>query len=164
VVLKAIGETKLRSQEVVLKIIGNGQYEARLRELVQEMELEDKVAFVGYVEDKDKYLYYSAADLFIYPELTSPAFGLVAAEAMACATTVISTNHEATKEVIGDEDYLFKVHDSNELACKITTFLNQSDKQQENIAKKFYDRQKRLFAYSRMIQNTMDIYKIVIRG
>lgn len=55
---------------------------------------------VPYINDeKQLALYYSAADLFIYPS-QAEVFGLVIAEAMACETPVIAFNNSAIPELV----------------------------------------------------------------
>lgn len=89
----------------------------------------NRVHFPGLIPEADRALYYSAADLFIYPELSDPAFGLVAAEAMACGTPVVGSEAGAIPEVVGDCGFLFPRGDvralRNEIreALKIPTLL-----------------------------------------
>lgn len=52
--------------------------------------------------DDHRALYYNAANVLIYPELTQAAFGLVGADALACGIPVISARHGAIPEVLGE--------------------------------------------------------------
>lgn len=65
-----------------------------------------------------------AADLFLYPDLTQPAFGLVGAEALACGVPVIGARHGAIPEVLGEEETLFAPGDAKDLREKIATALD----------------------------------------
>ncbi|QGG55273.1 glycosyltransferase family 4 protein [Paenibacillus sp. B01] len=161
VVLESLKILDQKRNDIVLVIVGKGPFEDELKKIVEKMRL-DNVVFAGFVHDSDKYLYYSAADLFIYPELTSPAFGLVAAEAMACGTAVISSDHEATREVIGDQSFLFTPSNHEELAMLIDDYFSKSDSEKENIINNFNLRQKKLFSYERMISDTEELYKKII--
>jgi len=57
------------------------------------MGLEEKVAFVGRVEEEDIAAYYHASDVFVLPSVeNTEAYGIVQLEAMACGKPVISTD------------------------------------------------------------------------
>ena len=69
----------------------NGDRELdRVKQLVRERDLEDKIDFVGQVDHKELPLYYNAADVCVVPSYYE-SFGLVALEAMACGTPVVAT-------------------------------------------------------------------------
>ncbi len=55
----------------------------------------------GYVPDEDVPLFYSAAEVFIYPSLFE-GFGLPVVEAMACGVPVITSRGSSLEEVAGD--------------------------------------------------------------
>jgi glycosyltransferase involved in cell wall biosynthesis len=81
-----------RVDEVDLEflIAGEGRYEDRLRELVAERGLSDRVTFLGRVKEEELPLRYSSADVFCLTSMEG--FGLVLLEAMACGTPVIATD------------------------------------------------------------------------
>jgi len=62
----------------------------RLRNIVQELKLEETVEFVGRVDHEDLPFYYSAADVCVVPSFYE-SFGLAALESMACGTPVIAS-------------------------------------------------------------------------
>jgi len=59
---------------------------------------------IEYMFDKDLSMYYSGADLFIFPSLYE-GFGLPPIEAMACGCPVIVSNVASLPEVCGDAAY-----------------------------------------------------------
>ncbi|MGE3272063.1 MAG: glycosyltransferase, partial [Chloroflexota bacterium] len=63
---------------------------ARIREIVQELNLGDTVRFVGAVEQARLADFYRAADVTVMPS-TYESFGLVAVESMACGTPVVAS-------------------------------------------------------------------------
>lgn len=74
-----------------LLLVGTGPLKAELEAEVQANNLQDRVVFLGGVEDINPY--YHAADLFVLPAVArSEAFGIVQIEAMACRKPVINTN------------------------------------------------------------------------
>lgn len=63
-----------------------------LKDLVAELDLQDQVAFGGFIDDEDLPDYYRAADCFALSSRYEP-FGMTAIEAMACGTPTVVTSH-----------------------------------------------------------------------
>lgn len=74
----------------VLLLGGQGPLTSILKKQVEELNLEEKVKFLGSIEEADLPAYYHAADVFCLPSIKpSEAYGLVQLEAMACKKPVI---------------------------------------------------------------------------
>ena len=103
VVLKA-----LQNVNAKLIIAGRGPAERKLKNLRKKLGLQKKVSFEGYVPEKLKPLYYSAANAFVIAS-TSETQAVVVAEAMACGTPVVGANSLAIPEIVSDgkNGYLF---------------------------------------------------------
>ena len=90
---------------VKLVIVGHGPYAETLKDLVDSLELSDKVIFTGSVENEQTAYYYKAADFFISAS-TSETQGLTYLEAMAAGTRVLAAKNpylaEVTKSAIRD--------------------------------------------------------------
>ncbi len=69
---------------------GDDAYLASLRRLCTELNLDDRVSFVGLVTGDLKLSLYQACDLFVLPT-SQENFGFVFPEALACETPVITT-------------------------------------------------------------------------
>lgn len=69
------------------------------RELSQRLGIGDQVTFAGRIPQQILPMYYSAADLMVFPSLYE-SFGLVALESLACGTPVVSTPVGALEHVI----------------------------------------------------------------
>lgn len=88
---------------------------------VTELSLQDKVQFIGFVEDEDLPYLYSAASLTIY--LSSyEGFGLPPLESLACGTKVIAGDNSSLKETI-DPIFLVDVKDQNKVLKKMKYLL-----------------------------------------
>ena len=98
-----------------LLMVGDGPESESAEQQVKELEIEDKVLFLGNSNEIDKILCFS--DLFILPS-TTESFGLAALEAMAANTPVISTNTGGLPEVNvhGETGFLSNVGDVNDMA------------------------------------------------
>lgn len=66
------------------------EYEAKVKERVKELGLEDQFIFTGALNDDEKWLAYARADLFVLPTY-SENFGIVVAEALWAGVPVITT-------------------------------------------------------------------------
>lgn len=66
-------------------------YAAKLRELIQSLNLADRILWTGPLFDADKLAALAAADLFVLPSL-SESFGNAAAEAVAAGVPVLLTD------------------------------------------------------------------------
>jgi glycosyltransferase involved in cell wall biosynthesis len=79
---------------------GKGWFYDSVFAQVQDLGVQDRVHFAGYVPEEEKPLWYNAATCFCYPSLYE-GFGLPPLEAMACGTPVITSNASSLPEVVG---------------------------------------------------------------
>ena len=97
----------LGARDATLVIVGepsgsHGEAEAaRLRALVDECDLNDRVRFVGSVAHEDLGDFYRAADVCVVPSHTE-SFGLVALEAAACGTPVVAASVGGLQSIVDD--------------------------------------------------------------
>lgn len=78
--------------EASLQLIGSGEEAARLRTLVAELRLQDRVTLAGRVDDAALEAAYAQADAFCLPSLDrAEAFGLVLLEAMRAALPIVAS-------------------------------------------------------------------------
>jgi len=150
---------RLRDLGITLLVAGDGSYRATLEQMAREKGLAN-VTFLGRVADEDLARYYAATDLFLYPELTQPAFGLVAAEAMAAGCAVIGSDHGAIPEVIGDAGRLFPPGDDGALAGEIRAFFESGNPDEASPAAR--NRVRERFALDRMIDETLQCYENIL--
>lgn len=104
--IKALKEVLLTYEpcDISLDFIGCGSSEYYLKSLIQELNLENKVNFLG-LKDRD-YVYSHLADydLLVQPSLYE-GFGLTIAEAMLAKVPVLVSNIEGPMEVINNGEY-----------------------------------------------------------
>ncbi len=91
--LKALKLVKKIIPDVKLIVGGKGTLLEYYRKMVVDADLAENVEFHGFIPDEKIVEYYSSANIFILPSISSKqeGFGIVVLEAMACKTPVIST-------------------------------------------------------------------------
>lgn len=78
--------------EAVLRIVGRGTDEARLRRLVDEVGVADSVVFEGSVDDARLSYLYARASFTVVPSVELEGFGLIALESLASGKAPIVTD------------------------------------------------------------------------
>ena len=100
----------------VLLMIGNisGDKEyPNFCKLVKELELEEIVKELGFVEDDELIALYSIGNVFFFPSLYE-GFGLTPLEAMACGCPVVSSSTSAMPEILNQAARYFNPTDVTE--------------------------------------------------
>lgn len=103
-------------------------YVRRVRQLANSVTREGKgkIHFTGYIDhDRDLPLWFQKASIFTGPSLFQEPFGLVNAEAMACATPVVGANRGGIPEVLGDAGRLVDPEDTASFAAALSLLLAQ---------------------------------------
>ncbi len=124
--LKALSRIHKIAPEIRLFVIGKGELRPYYEDLSRKLHIDDKVNFTGFVEEETLKKYYTLADLLVLPSITKlEGFGMVALEALAFGTPVISTDIAGVSEVLTKEKCGIVVESRNSvaLAKAIRTFL-----------------------------------------
>ena len=100
----------------------------RLRALVEQLGLRRVVKFVGPKEQEDLPLYYAAAEVCVVPSYAE-SFGMVAVEAMACATPVVASRVGGLRSTVvdGETGFLVPAHDAGQFAARIRQILESDE-------------------------------------
>jgi L-malate glycosyltransferase len=109
-------------EHVVLRLIGDGPDQARIRELVRDRDLQNQVQFLGERIELPQVL--READLFLLPS-ESESFGLAALEAMSCGVPIIASDVGGVPEVVSDGEtgLLAPVGDVTAMAAHVVRVL-----------------------------------------
>lgn len=94
--IRAVSAVSPELPNTTAMIVGEGQDRAALERLVQELGLQERIFFTGWVEPGEVVNYLAAGDMFVGPSRTSPegwveAQGLTFIESMLAGTPVIAT-------------------------------------------------------------------------
>lgn len=136
-----------------------GWYYDGLFELVSRLNLQDRVIFTGYVEEKDLPALYSGATAFLFPSLYE-GFGLPPLEAMASGTPVISSNTSSLPEVVGRAGILLPPKDEKLWAKNILKIVR--DKALARTLSELGPRTAAKFTWEETARKTVNVYKEVM--
>ena len=114
------------------------------------------IHYLGYLSDELVALFYSKADVFVYPSYYE-GFGLPVLEAMTLGTPVITSNTSSLPEVAGDAAILIDPNNLEQLAEAILQVVSDSQVRQK-LVHKGKERAK-LFSWERTAKETINAYK-----
>ncbi|GJL74759.1 TIGR04063 family PEP-CTERM/XrtA system glycosyltransferase [Nitrosomonas sp.] len=112
--IKATAALKNECPDLHLLLVGGGQAEKQLKELVSQLEISNQVTFTGRINHNEVMKYYSIIDLLVYPRLPMRLTNLVTPlkplEAMAMGRPCIASDVGGHRELIIDQEdgLLFK--------------------------------------------------------
>jgi len=101
---------EIKNPRVKLAILGDGPERKNLEDLANYLGLHDRVRFMGFVSEQEKFSFLNVSDLFALTSLHE-GFGIVFMEAMFCGKPIVCTNHG------GQTDFLF--HEQNALLLDV---------------------------------------------
>ncbi|MBZ9606359.1 glycosyltransferase family 4 protein [Clostridium estertheticum] len=100
----------------------------------QDLHIDDKVIFPGFISMTYIPFMYNACELFVYPSFYE-GFGLPPIEAMACGVPVIASNATSIPEIVKDSTLLVNPYDINSLSEKMYNVLLDNDLRQSLITR-----------------------------
>lgn len=117
-----------------LLIVGHGELEQELRELVESRGLEEVVLFAGGIVNALLPSYYATADIFIGPSVQvkggdTEGFGLTFVEAAMSGCLVVGTRVGGIEDIIqdGETGYLVPPADANAIAAIVVEVIGALD-------------------------------------
>lgn len=151
-----IRAVSLLNRDIFLLFVGSGHTMLRCENLAKEMNVKDRVLFLGYRSDISSIL--EIAEIGILSSHWE-GFGLSVVEYMAAGLPVLATNIDGLSSVVGREDLLFRVGNYKELAFKINKLLNNRSYYFD--IRNYCLRRATLFSIDRMIKEYVNIYNLI---
>lgn len=87
-----------------LDIVGEGEFEGALRKQIRQLDLEESVTLVGYLEGEALLRAYAEADVFVLPSW-SEGFPTVLAEAMDAGLPIVTTRIQGAVDYLVDGEH-----------------------------------------------------------
>ena len=123
--------TAVKNLPVKVLILGSGLQESKLKALTQELEIKDKILFLGHINHDEMIKYLKISDIFIRPS-RSEGLGVSFLEAMATGLPIIAPNVGGIPDFLKDQQTgLFcEVDNPADLVQKIKILLEDENKRQ----------------------------------
>ena len=131
-VLSAMDNLRSSYPDLHYAIVGRGPEESNLQGMVCKFGFDDRVHFVGYVDEFDLPDWYAASDIMVMPAAeikgSVEGYGLVFLEAGAAGLPVIGSRSGGIPEAIIENEtgFLVSPGDHEELALKISKLIDDS--------------------------------------
>lgn len=133
--ITAFSKIKLHCPKAKLVIAGSGALEAKLRQQVKDLNLQDSVVLTGFIAMG--FTYMRAFDCFVLSSVQE-AFGRVLLEAIIAKLPIIATAANGIPEVMGDIGMLIKPRDVEGLAEAMQTMYDYNDNQRHEEGERGY--------------------------
>ena len=133
--VQALGKLRLENKSIKFRLIicGRGPLEAKLKQAVKTLGLEDVTEFAGFVSEDIKPSYYASADLTVFPSSGGESFGIVLLEAMASGrSAVLAGNNPGYASVLAPQpELLFDVSSPNQLTKLLQDHMQNAELRQK---------------------------------
>lgn len=127
----------------------------RVRDLIRELGMTDRIRLLGFVSDDDLLHLYNACDLFVFPSYYE-GFGLPVLEAMACGRAVACSNTTAIPEVADGAAILFDPHSEEAIGRAMLDLIRDTELRirMERLGQQRHAQ----FSWSATASRTLDVY------
>ena len=140
-------------------------YVRQVHELANSVEqtCEGKIQFTGYIHhDRDLPSWFQRATIFACPSLFQEPFGLVNAEAMACATPVVGAKRGGIPEVLGSTGRLIDPENIEDFAAALSRLL-ASPRECAQLGDAAYERCRQMFDWRLIAAHWATLLKQTVR-
>ena len=135
--IKAFSRVHSKLPNSMLVILGKGESEKELKELVNKLSLEEKVLFLGMIKNASHF--FKAFDSFVLSSDREP-FGMVLLEAMTAGLPIAITNCGGAPEVTGDTAIKTDFASDDQLAAAMSKLYYYTESEKESIRTKMKQR------------------------
>jgi len=125
--VKAIKIIICKNKNIMLMLIGDGNEKEKLKTLIEKLNLEKHISFVGKVKNEEIPLYMAISDVFVLPSL-SEGFPNVVLEAMASGLPIIASSVGGVPGIItdGENGFLVEPRNPEQIAKNVFLLLKDS--------------------------------------
>lgn len=128
--IRGVAKIIKRHRDVQYTIVGSGPLEAEIRDLIEGLEMKDKITLLGARPQEQIIQLMRDADILLAPSVTSgdgdeEGIPVVLMEAMALGIPVVSTLHSGIPELVqdGESGLLVKERDADAIADRLTYLI-----------------------------------------
>ena len=163
VLIDAVPKVLQYYNDVKFVIAGKGPQLEYLKRKVEQMQLSNKIIFIGYISDDDLLKLYKCVDIAVFPSLYEP-FGIVALEGMTANIPVIVSDTGGLGGIVqhGIDGMKAYSGNANSLSDNILEVLFNEDKALE-MKKRAYEKVNTIYNWDVISKQTMDVYQSVLK-
>jgi L-malate glycosyltransferase len=160
--IRAFAHIRQLIPHAMLVLVGDGELKGQYRMLVQQLDMEGKVLFHGFVPDIGSVL--PALDLFVFPSLHE-GLGSSLLAAMACEVPICASRTGGIPEIIQDgvTGYLFNPGDVAAITQSMLEAL-KSPQRSCDLAKAAAKTVVQRFSVAHMVEATREVYANVLQA
>jgi glycosyltransferase involved in cell wall biosynthesis len=123
ILIEACGKLAARGVPFQLNVMGrfeSEEFEARVRRRVAELQIEDRVTFLGVLTGADKFAVFHRSDVLCHPTYFD-TFPVVLLEAMGCGIPVVASCWSGIPSIVDDgrTGFLVGLHDPDGVADRV---------------------------------------------
>jgi len=154
--VKAFSKSEILKKDFFIICFGGGSFSIDEKKLFHELQISNRIIKSENDNDETLYNLYIKAYCLVYPS-AHEGLGLPPLEAMSLGCPVISSNHEAIVEGVGNAAVLFDPLNIDEIKSQLESTLYSKEKIEELI--KNGNLQAKKFSWEKCANETFDIYK-----
>ena len=146
--------------DLVIELVGDGGERENLQALANRLGISHRVRFLGHVTDAELPGIYERSTVFVMPSIAELQ-SIATMEAMASGRPVIGADAMALPHLVhdGDNGYLFKPNDSDDLASKLRLVLEADREELQRLSENSLH-----LIQSHDIERTLKIFEDLYRG
>lgn len=159
--VKAWDSMRLSDWHILIAGPNQDGYQTLIENEIRRLNLKSFFTFLGYVDEKEKNLLYSNADLFILPSL-SENFGIVVAEAMSFGVPVLTTKETPWDEIALEQGCLCVNPTPSGILSGLEFFLGLSTEDRKRFASLSADFIKSRFSWDAIAKlSIFNLYRLL---
>lgn len=160
--IRAVAKLAPKYPQIYAKIMGDGNAKEELEKLIDDLKIGNNVNLIGRIPREETAPYYQEASIFVLPSFNEGMSNAML-EALGSGLPIISTPTGGAEELVKDgiNGYLIKYKDSDDIANKLETLLNNPE-----LARKMGQESRKIaetMSWQGVAQKYFDLYKQVAR-
>jgi glycosyltransferase involved in cell wall biosynthesis len=147
--------------KVKFLVSGDGYLVPKLKKMIADNNLEDKVFFEGIVKKEELKNYYAAGDIFVYAS-KSETQGMIVSEAMYCGLPIVAVKATGIESLVENNQNGFLVSESEEEFSSAVQKLIADPELRKNFAEKSKKLAQEKYTDKICAQNLLEVYQKMI--
>ncbi len=163
---EAVASLRAKGMDLVLFIVGAGQWKRDLERLVEQKGIGKQTFFLAPLQSSALSAFLSCMNTLVLPSRSTgrwkEQFGRVLIEAMACGVPVVGSSSGEIPNVIGEGGLIFKEGDVEDLVARLS-LLAGDDVLRKRLAAKGRARVLERFTHEKVADGIVSCYKEILR-